>query len=202
MAGVPTQTFEAFGFKVPMPRWAVSVLAAVVILGVAGYLWVTIYQDPQKQVVSLKQVNEQLASDIDEYGRHVLEAPAVHQQFSYGDGTITVGVFTDHCVLIQQKTTTGMFTRIVQDMSRVRGVQKTTRTIPFLVAPVSAAGQCLNPHPGPFAWSYGAQRGEWVEVWRRWNDGCMHYQLFHPPSGSWATNQDGTPAIVWVSCLH
>ena len=201
------RTFKAFGFEVPLPNWAMSVLAMVVIVAVAGYLYNLIYNEPTKQLVSLKQINEQLSSDVREYGNHVMESPALREKFSDSDGDITIGVFADHCILIQQRTREGSFTRLVQDLART-GVSERHAIWPDVPSPVavlaasSFGGTCWNPHPGAFSWAYGERRGDWVEVWRWWPDGCRHFQMFHPSSGAWATNSDGTPSVNWTACMH
>jgi hypothetical protein len=49
--------------------------------------------------------------------------------------------------------------------------------------PVQA--NCLNPHPGSFQSSWGAANGCWVPFFRKWPDGCNHYQWYNSCSGYW-----------------
>jgi hypothetical protein len=44
---------------------------------------------------------------------------------------------------------------------------------------------CLNPHPGSFQSSWGAANGCWVPFFRKWPDGCNHYQWYNSCSGYW-----------------
>lgn len=53
---------------------------------------------------------------------------------------------------------------------------------------------CLNPHPWAFQGSWGPANGCWVPFWRRWNDGCTHYQMYNTCSGQW------DPAVHWTFC--
>lgn len=200
------ERFEAFGFKVPLPPWAVSVLAAVVIMAVGIFLWRKIVDDPDKIVTDLKAVNRDMAFQVDEYGRHAMEDPIKHEALEDADGGLLLRVYTDHCVLIQRRTRDGMLTKLVPDLARSR-VRAESRQVPpppswSILPTVSAQGRCWNPHPGPFTWWYGGRRGDWVEVWRQWPDGCRHFQMMHVPSGAWATNPDGSPSVNWITCVH
>jgi len=58
--------------------------------------------------------------------------------------------------------------------------------------PVQAG--CLNPHPWGFQGSWGQANGCWVPFWRRWTDGCTHYQMYNTCSGQW------DPQINWTFC--
>lgn len=63
-------------------------------------------------------------------------------------------------------------------------------------------GACLNPHPGKYQSSDGQKRGCWLQVWRRWPDGCQHYQWFNTCASYWDTNSRGQPIVYWTSCAH
>jgi hypothetical protein len=59
--------------------------------------------------------------------------------------------------------------------------------------PVQAG--CANPHPGPFSWWWGPPQDQcWSPMYRRWKDGCTHYQLFNRCANAW----DGR--IIWTFC--
>ena len=58
------------------------------------------------------------------------------------------------------------------------------------------AGRCLNPHPGPFQTWNGQVNGCFVQVWRRWADGCTHYQWWNSCYNYW------DPQIWWTCCVH
>lgn len=70
--------------------------------------------------------------------------------------------------------------------------------------PAQPVGQsnCLNPHPAPFNSSYGSRNGCWVQVWRNFQDGCVHYQWFNSCSNFWDVNPDGSPRVYWTQCRH
>jgi len=57
-------------------------------------------------------------------------------------------------------------------------------------------GRCLNPHPGPFTWWWGPPSGCWVPMFRQFQDGCTHHQMFNSCGNFWDTN------ILWDRCLH
>lgn len=61
--------------------------------------------------------------------------------------------------------------------------------------PVSMQGPCLDPHPGAFNWWWGPPADQcWSPMYRRFGDGCTHYQMFNRCANAW----DGR--IFWVSC--
>lgn len=58
-----------------------------------------------------------------------------------------------------------------------------------------AQGQCLNPHP----WNYQETWGPYINqcqqpVFRQWNDGCRHVQMFDHCANAWGP-------IVWQVCV-
>ncbi len=57
-------------------------------------------------------------------------------------------------------------------------------------------GRCLNPHPGPFRWWWGPANGCWVPMYRQFQDGCTHYQMFNSCTNFWDAN------ISWTVCYH
>jgi hypothetical protein len=63
-----------------------------------------------------------------------------------------------------------------------------------LVAVQTPVAGCVNPHPGQFTSRWGAASGCTVPFYRRWQDGCEHYQLYNSCVGKW------DPKINWVHC--
>ncbi len=57
-------------------------------------------------------------------------------------------------------------------------------------------GRCVNPHPGPFNWWWGPPSGCWVPMFRQFQDGCSHHQMFNSCGNYWDMN------ILWDRCLH
>jgi len=63
-------------------------------------------------------------------------------------------------------------------------------------------GQCVEPHPGDFkSWNEQVDSCT-VKVWRRWPDGCLHYQGYNTCTGAWDNKPDGTPKVSWTCCVH
>lgn len=206
--------FEAFGFKTVAPRWALSIFALVLFIASTWFVYQKVYADPEQQLISLQDANKQLAAEIEEYGRHAMEEPQKHELFEEQDGKLALRVFKDHCVLIQRQTLIqGVRTKLVVDLARATSLVASRQITPpidaFSLFPTLEAAEqdpcrrgCQNPHPGDFKWWYGERRGDWVQVWRRWPEGCQHYQMFHPRSGTWDSNPDGTPKVFWTCCVH
>jgi len=63
-------------------------------------------------------------------------------------------------------------------------------------------GQCQNPHQGRFDSWEGERRGCWIAVWRKWADGCTHYQWFNSCNSYWDADERGQPRINWTCCNH
>jgi hypothetical protein len=58
------------------------------------------------------------------------------------------------------------------------------------------SGRCINPHLGQFQTWNGQVNGFFVQVWRRWPDGCTHYQWWNTQYNYW------DPQIWWTCCVH
>lgn len=194
-----------------MTRWSISALSAVAVAGAVGLIYQKLYADPERVIVSLKDVNAKLAEEAEEYGRHAMEEPTKHELFEDADGALGLRVYADHCVLIQRRLRNGgVLTKLIPDLARVSRVRARGPEVgwPEVTPAVHAAEQggcnrgCINPHPGPFRSWYGAQRGEWIEVWRQWPEGCTHVQMLNPRYGVWDSNSDGSPRVRWTCCVH
>jgi hypothetical protein len=56
-------------------------------------------------------------------------------------------------------------------------------------------GQCLNPHPGNFQYWWGPPINQCESpMYRRFNDGCTHYQLYNRCANVW------DPNVYWTLC--
>lgn len=69
-------------------------------------------------------------------------------------------------------------------------------------APPAPARACADPHPGQFQTWNGQQNGCWIQVWRRWPDGCQHFQWFNTCNGYWDNHPNGAPRVTWTHCAH
>lgn len=203
---------KAFGFETQAPPWTLTLLALVLIAGIAMVVYRKAYAEPEGILVSLKDANKQLASEVEEYSLHAMEEPQRHELFEDQDGKLMLRVFRDHCVLIQRQSSKGTRSKLVVDLARAANITSTRQIVPpteqVSLLPVAFAAQpgcqrgCLNPHPGNFRWWYGQARGEWVEVYRSWPEGCQHVQMFNPRAGIWDSNPDGTARVKWLCCVH
>jgi hypothetical protein len=54
---------------------------------------------------------------------------------------------------------------------------------------------CITPHPGKFTVRNVQQGACNVQVWRTFNDGCVHYQMYNACNGQW------DPKINWTACV-
>lgn len=203
--------FKAFGMEFLLPVVAVYALAAVCVAGIGYGVYRHVYLRPEEErvLVTLKDVNRQLASEIEEYSLHAMEEPEKHELFEDVDGKLLLRVYKDHCIMIQRQTARGVRTKLVIDLARQGALAERRDEVhptTWFAVPLHAAQGCnrgcLNPHPGNFSWRYGRQQGAWVEVWRTWPEGCQHVQMFNPQQGLWDTNPDGTPRVRWTCCVH
>lgn len=196
------------GFTVPIPSWTGSffgVIAVVAIgFGVYRYFFPVV-----PELVTVKQANEALQREVAHYNMHIVDAPIAaleddiaHQATGASVGHIALRVFADGCLLISRRVGNAATTRLLLDSELPPKQANTTAAIPSLVATVAAQGRCLNPHPGRFQMAYGAREGCWVQVWRTFEDGCVHVQLFNTCTNVWASNADGSPQVQWTRCLH
>lgn len=203
---------KAFGFETQAPRWALTLLALILIAGIAMVIYRKTYAEPERVLVTLRDANKELSAEVEEYSLHAMEDPEKHELFEDHDGRLILRVFKDHCVLIQRQSKHGTRTKLVLDLDRASAIgaaflDMEAPALPSILPVLEASGQgcqrgCLNPHPGAFSWWYGEHRGEWIEVWRKWPEGCQHVQMFHPRSGSWDSNPDGSARVRWVCCTH
>jgi hypothetical protein len=203
------ERFKAFGMEFPLPRFAVHALGIVVVVGVALTVWRQYTDDPEhRELISKEQRIQQLAAEVEEYSLHAMENPERHELLEDADGKLIVRVYRDHCVLIQRQSIRGVRSKLVIDLARTNissanQVHPPSESAFVVYASDRCQGGCPNPHGGKFTWWYGAMvQGGWVEVWRAWPEGCRHVQLFHPATGSWETNPDGTPRVRWTCCVH
>ncbi|HUQ68393.1 MAG TPA: hypothetical protein VM165_02650, partial [Planctomycetaceae bacterium] len=131
-------------------------------------------------------------------------------------GAFTLKTFADKCVVIQRKIGGRVLTKLVLDLDRLANLETDADAHAHALAPASenplveaimpslaAAGQCqAGAHVGQFTTKYGKRDGCWVQIWRTFEDGCQHYQMFNSCGGFWDTNPDGSPKVSWTHCVH
>jgi len=194
-----TLTLSLFGVTIPIPRWSIGGFGVLALVGVAGIIYRQIFPP---DLINLQQANHALSLEVQEYGRHLGDTP----QTVYASELLTLRVYDDRCLLITTKKagTSEVLTKLVPDLTRADWPHNgpDTHISELWSTAVYAQGRCLSPHPGQFQTSYGKRNGCWVEVWRRWPDGCEHMQQLNTCSGAWETNADGTPKVTWTKCVH
>jgi hypothetical protein len=66
---------------------------------------------------------------------------------------------------------------------------------PTLDQKQEAQGECLNPHPWPYQELWGGYVNRCQQpVFRQWNDGCRHVQMFDHCTNAWGP-------VVWQICV-
>lgn len=190
---------SAFGMSLEnVPRSVVAVVAVVITLLLVATVWWTKVREPARQIVTLQEANASLMSEVEEYNRHIGE-PVESTATLMDDvrGKLVTQRYNDGCVLIIRSSKGSLKSKLIVDLAKdMHGPATASITLPTLVPVVEAAGRCLNPHPGNFVWSYGKKTGCWIEVWRKWADGCTHVQMLDTCDGSW------DPKINWTQCVH
>jgi hypothetical protein len=233
-----------FSLTLPLPTWAVGVLALMLILGlvlVGSFLG---YSRFSGRVL----VPRESVEDYNETTKHELEPETTKEtkELTFDDGVkVTVKHFhTDGCVEVL-RTSQSLFTdkHWLRDLSKVqppptqgaalfhelgpeqaqsasmlasfelfhplnakKASTPTHSVVPLLTFTAARAPacnrKCLNPHPGNFQSSNGTVNGCWLQVWRRWTDGCAHYQWYNTCHNFWDNNPDGSPKVTWTCCVH
>ena len=84
----------------------------------------------------------------------------------------------------------------------VNATDETVNATETSAEPQGCSGRCLDPHPGPFQSWNGEQNGCWIQVWRRWPEGCQHYQWYNSCNGYWDSYPNGAPKVNWTCCVH
>lgn len=199
-----------FAVEAPLPRWAVVLFFGLTLAGVGAFAYVRYLYQPV-QLVTLQQANDAMASEFALYNQHIAETPE-HQFTLFDDarGTATVSVYRNADILVFRRSDDGQWTKLMPDLARdthQRPSRKPARSgvpaiLPMLVAAQRCSGRCWNPHGGEFASWLGDRDGCWVQVHRRWGDSCEHFQNFDSCDGRWETNEDGSPRVTWICCVH
>ena len=175
-----------------VPTWlmAVVVFALTVAIGVAAYR--TIWSP--KDLVTLREANSALQETVDEYNLHIGEQP--EGQATLMDdarGKLVALRYRDGCTVLSRTSSAGVKAKLIIDLARDEHRHARNWPDPFSV---SAAGKCLDPHPGTFKTWYGEKQGCWVPVFREFSDGCRHVQMFDACHSVFAGD------VKWLVCLH
>ncbi len=204
---------KLFGVEIPLPRWAVWLIAALTVVGFGVFLFRQFYPDKVGKI----EIAESQFQQINESQKHISEQPIARiQVFSDPRGTLEALFYaSDGCLLVSRKSVLGNTVNFwVMDPARFSNTSPPpsgvisqnsgvdiTFSSPAYAGEALCSGNCLNPHPGVFTWYVSEQNGCWMKVVRQWPDGCSHFQWFNSCSGTWDTNPNGTPKITWICCV-
>lgn len=197
----PTQGRLKLGpLDLQLSSWTVAFLSVLVVVGASGFIYDSFLEVP---IQSLLKSSEQRAQER-EYKRHFDELP-LNQQEVFNDerGLLRVGFYeSDGCLLIERN---GRIEWVLDSGSTPPASDPKPSLSLGSIGPVfrqaktsqrASSSDCLERHPGEFESENGERSGCWVQVWRRWPDGCAQYQWYNTCEGNWDA------AKVWVRCVH
>lgn len=180
-----------------VPKWTIASVALMLALLVVviGY-WTKIRQ-PELELVTAREATEAAMAEIEEFGKHIGEKSL--SEYTLSESPLMLArLYKDRCILLVSDTPEGVRSKLVRDLAR--DAHKPKKTASFFSLPAVEAAQRTRcdtfVHPGPFETKYGVKNGCWVPVWRMFQDGCVHVQMFDVCHGTW----DAT--IRWTSCRH
>ncbi len=181
-----------------------SALAVLIVLAGIGIVSFQQIVRPEFALISQQEANANLQASVNEYGRHIAEPPETSALLMDDQrGRLSVQRYRDGCLVIARTVDGVLRSKLIVDLARDADRKPQVVGWPMLEIELQAAGRCLNPHPGAFQTWYGARDGCWVEVWRKWPDGCLHKQMLDTCRGGiWDVNPDGTPRVYWSVCNH
>ena len=209
---------------IPLPPWAATALAVLVIAAVAALGYYTIVYPHQRRDEAIKRDAQSVDSftfqQLNESQKHAGESPERSDTVFQDDirGELNVAFFKkDNCLLLTRRPADGNGPAVklwVMDLSRP-GLQPApgrvdrgapTMAIPGLLqaagrAQICRQGRCPDDHPGRFSTRNGEKRGCWIQVWREWPDGCRQYQWFNSCYSYW-DEKNRRPTIYWTCCNH
>jgi hypothetical protein len=198
------------GFNVPLPKWTTTFFGIIAVVAISFGIY-RYFFPAVPELVSAKQANDALQLEVNHYNLHIVDTPLAvleddldHNAAAAAHAAhVSLRIFADGCLLISRKVGEMSNTRLLVETKAPPARVTWTPTLPPVVATVLAEGRCLNSHPGPFKSGYGQKADAcWVQVIRRWDDGCAHVQMFNTCNGTWATNADGSPKVQWTRCVH
>jgi len=222
-------SFEIWGMKLPLPPWAVYCISAFVVIGSGGSAYLKFVHPILRERTAVNQVKIDESSrhiyETPESETKMLDAPdaglLVVRHYS-SDGCLLIlrrNAGRNQAVIptwipaksIEAEAAPGrlasnsgfqfpggynhrMFSALMLLPASVKSSEETETQV--------CTGRCVNPHQGPFNWWNGEQKGCWIAVWRRWQEGCQHYQWFNTCNGYWDSEPTGAPRVYWTCCVH
>lgn len=144
-----------------------------------------------------------------EFSKHFDEEPTEFM-LDTGDGIASVAYYSsDGCFLLDPP---GADARWVTRRDMASGGSSLEIIRPVLAGFVPQSEGCLTEgcvavHPGAPSDTWIGETVEvdgevWTQVFREWDDGCVHFQL-RRDDGAWNVEGDGkTPRVCWQRCVH
>jgi len=208
---------KAFGMsvKIPLPKWAVTAIAGVIVAGLAGAGWFYGSTNLMNRVA----VPRELLSTYKEADKHSREPQEQREEnvFTFPDTTRVTVVHhrSDGCDQIvrwieskQKGESLWIFGPGLtpEKQAAASPLDLVTRASIVPGLPSFAVGQgpgkCLDSHPGRFREQSQAVDRCTTKVFRYFDDGCSHYQLYNACSGTWDAWPNGAPRVYWERCVH
>lgn len=191
-----------------VPRWVIVfvILCAVAAACIYGYRWLN-----SGELISARHANELLKRSVLEYGRHIAEDPEIAAVLMDDSrGKLTAKRYSDDCIILARKHPNGrthskLVVHFEGDDDTLPRARRSIEDVVMDATQVLAASRppsCLNPHPGRFETWYGDRNGCWIDVWRRWPDGCQHVQGYNSCHNVWDSHPDGSARVKWTHCSH
>lgn len=206
------RTFEGFGMKVPLPTWGPAVLVFVIVAGAAVYGVFYGLDHLRHDDQNAVRVKASELVQLNESAKHFGEPPESSLTV-YRDarGGLDVQLFpSDGCLLVRRSSPdprAPVINLFIQDPRQLHDTvpPKFAAEPLFSLEPAAWAGEpstcaqlfATQQHPGTFRWEYGQRSddGCWVQVWRHFEDGCVHWQPFNSCNNTWG-------GITWTACKH
>jgi hypothetical protein len=218
-------TFDLGPIHIPLPKWAVCAIAALVVLFVA----LELLPEPIRKMRYRYQMGITTEQDMIEAQNHFFEKPVVLAAAQGNGGELEARLYQDGCAVMMWRGASinpkPHFVRKITSEGQASPGQITGlegNQTSFALAAITSivdlrhwqqwpnptnsqggvGGRCVDQHSVPFQLSYGQQNGCWIQVWRTFQDGCVQYQWFNTCANYWDVNPDGSPKVFWTRCVH
>lgn len=200
---------RVLGWELPLraiPRWAKNSFLVVALVASCLAVWLR-YGTQLWRAQEEVHLSKLEAAQLIESRRHFWESPEDEFEIDGGRGRVR-HYASDHCSVVVWTMADGSQRPVFALHPRRESEMDVDRELELLLpAPPAQAGVfaspcpgpgpgcCLDPHPPP--WEEKAERLDYctARVWRRFVDGCLHYQETDGCEGVWGP-------VIWVECYH
>lgn len=116
--------------------------------------------------------------------------------FNFNSGSVKTDPSLNSSATTTEQLTPSEITDPLRNAKNTKKISNSSSSSPSLLKKAGMfQGTCLNPHPGYFQVQNVPVNACEVQVWRRFVDGCTHYQMYNACTGQWA------PGVVWTFCV-